>query len=109
MSIFYFKLNLPVCILHSGRYALKFKFDAANPPPPPLLSLQILKYDVFGFDRVTLENEISPNLEKSSKVDTNTKLAGKQACQACNCLLFFEDKEEPQPNIIFIIEIIARC
>ena len=81
-------------------------------PPPPLLSLQILKYDVFGFDRVTLENEISPNLEKSSKVDTNTKLAGKQACQACqacNCLLFFEDKEEPQPNIIFIIEIIARC
>ena len=79
------------------------------PPPPPLLSLQILKYDVFGFDRVTLENEISPNLEKSSKVDTNTKLAGKQACQACNCLLFFEDKEEPQPNIIFIIEIIARC
>ena len=78
-------------------------------PPPPLLSLQILKYDVFGFDRVTLENEISPNLEKSIKVDTNTKLAGKQACQACNCLLFFEDKEEPQPNIIFIIEIIARC
>ena len=67
---------------------------------------------MFGFDRVTLENEISPNLEKSSKVDTNTKLAGKQACQACqacNCLLFFEDKEEPQPNIIFIIEIIARC
>ena len=93
-------------IIHSGRYALKFKFDAAN---PPLLSLQILKYDVFGFDRVTLENEISPNLEKSGKVDTNTKLAGKQACQACNCLLFFEDKEEPQPNIIFIIEIIARC
>ena len=83
-----------------------------TPPPPPLLSLQILKYDVLGFDRVTLENEISPNLEKSSKVDTNTKLAGKQACQACqacNCLLFFEDKEEPQPNIIFIIEIIARC
>ena len=87
----------------------KFKFDAATPPPPPLLSRQILKYDVFGFDRVTLENEISPNLEKSSKVDTNTKLAGKQACQARNCLLFFEDKEEPQPNIIFIIEIIARC
>ena len=80
-----------------------------TPPPPPLLSLQILKYDVFGFDRVTLENEISPNLEKSSKIDTNTKLAGKQAYQARNCLLFFEDKEEPQPNIIFIIEIIARC
>ena len=80
-----------------------------TPPPPPLLSLQILKYEVFSFDRVTLENEISPNLEKSGKVDTNTKLAGKQACQACNCLLFFEDKEEPQPNIIFIIEIIARC
>ena len=34
MSFFYFKLNLPVCILHSGRYALKFKFDAAKPPPP---------------------------------------------------------------------------
>ena len=28
-------------------------------------------------------------------VDINTKLKGKQACQACNSLLFFEDKEEP--------------
>ena len=69
----------------------------------------ILKCDLFGFDRVTLENEISLNLEKSGKVDINTKLTGKQANQACNCLLFFEDKEEPQPNVIFIIQIIARC
>ena len=44
---------------------------------------------------VALEHEVSPNLEKSGNVDINTKLNGKQACQACNCLLFFEDEEEP--------------
>ena len=55
----------------------------------------ILKCDLFGFDRVALENEISPNFEESGNVDINTKLNGKQACQACNSLLFFEDKGEP--------------
>ena len=35
------------------------------------------------------ENEISPHFEKSGNVDINTKLNGKQACQAGNCLLFF--------------------
>ena len=69
----------------------------------------ILKCDLFGFDSVALENEISPNLEKSGNVDINTKLNGKQACQACNCLLFFKDKEEPKPYIIFIIQMIAGC
>ena len=55
------------------------------------------------------ENEICLHFEKSGNVDINTKLNGKQACQACNCLLFFEDREEPKPYIIFIIQIIARC
>ena len=40
----------------------------------------ILKSDLFGFDRVALENEVSPNLEKSSIFDINIKLNGKQAC-----------------------------
>ena len=69
----------------------------------------ILKCDLFGFDRVALENEISPNFEKSGNVDINTKLNGKQACQAGNCLLFFKDMEEPKPYIIFIIQMIAGC
>ena len=69
----------------------------------------ILKCDLFGFDRVALEHEVSPNLEKSGNVDINTKLNGKQACQACNCLLFFEDREEPKLYKTFIIQIIARC
>ena len=69
----------------------------------------ILKCDLFGFDRVALEHNVSPNLEKSGNVDINTKLNGKQACQACNCLLFFEDREEPKPYKIIIIQIIARC
>ena len=53
-----------------------------------------LNCDLFGYDRVLLENEVSPNFEKSGNVDINSKLNGKQACQACNYLLFFEDKEE---------------
>ena len=47
------------------------------------------------------ENEICPHFEKSGNVDINTKLNGKQACQAGNCLLFFKDLEEPKPYIIF--------
>ena len=69
----------------------------------------ILKCDLFGFDRVALEHEVSPNLEKSGNVDINTKLNGKQACQAGNCWLFFKDMEEPKPYIIFIIQMIAGC
>ena len=57
----------------------------------------ILKCEFFGFDRLALENEICSNFENSDNVDVNTKLNGKQGCQACNVLLFFEDKEEPQP------------
>ena len=34
------------------------------------------------------------NLEKSGNVDINTKLNGKQACQAYNWWLFFKEKEE---------------
>ena len=56
-----------------------------------------LKCEFFGFDRLALENEICSNFENSDNVDVNTKLNGKQGCQACNVLLFFEDKEEPQP------------
>ena len=52
---------------------------------------------VFWLDRLALENEICSNFENSDNVDVNTKLNGKQGCQACNVLLFFEDKEEPQP------------
>ena len=55
------------------------------------------------------ENEISPHFEKSGNVDINTKLNGKQACQAGNCLFFFKDMEEPKPYIIFIIQMIAGC
>ena len=51
----------------------------------------ILKCDLFGYDCGTLENEVSPNFEKSGNVDINSKLNGRQAC---NYLLFFEDKEE---------------
>ena len=69
----------------------------------------ILKCDLFGFDRVALEHDVSPNLEKSGNVDINTKLNGKQACQAGNCLLFLKDMEEPKPYIIFIIQMIAGC
>ena len=54
----------------------------------------ILKCDLFGYDRIPLENEVSPNFEKSGIVDINSKLNGRQAWQACNYLLFFEDKEE---------------
>ena len=77
----------------------------SHPPNEPM----ILKCDLFGFDRVTFDNEISPNLEKSDNVDINIKLNGKQACQACNCLLVLEDMEEPKRYITYIIQIIARC
>ena len=41
----------------------------SHPPNEPM----ILKCDLFGFDRVTFDNEISPNLEKSDNVDINIK------------------------------------
>ena len=69
----------------------------------------ILKCNLFGFDRVAFENEISSNLEKSGNVDISIELNGKQACQACNCFLLFEDMEKPKRHIICIIQMIARC
>ena len=69
----------------------------------------ILKCNLFGFDRVAFENEISSNLEKSGNVGISIKLNGKQACQTCNCFLVFEDMEESKRYIICIIQMIARC
>ena len=55
----------------------------------------ILKCNLFGFDRVAFENEISSNLEKSGNVGISIKLDGKQAGQ--------------KRYIICIIQMIARC
>ena len=60
-------------------------------PIEPLLYYSepvFLKYDMFGNDRVPLENEVSPNFEKSGNVGINSKLNGKQACEACNYCYF---------------------
>ena len=55
----------------------------------------ILKCDLFGYDRVPLENEVSPNFEKSGNVDINSKLNGRHfVIFIILYLLFFEDKEE---------------
>ena len=84
---------------HYSYYIAKFwclAVKAITPLRPSFYYAEpiILKCDLFGYDRVPLENEVSPNFEKSGNVDINSKLNGRQAWKACNYLLFFEDKEE---------------